>query len=84
MLPAPSDCIVVGPVNAVVAGHGMGTKTENIQGGPKITSQTIFLNSVFFIHRHLYVIFMPHILGDISQRCDIQSASGRSNLFQSI
>jgi hypothetical protein len=30
MVPAPSDCIVVGPVNAAVAGHGMGTKTENI------------------------------------------------------
>jgi hypothetical protein len=29
MLPAPSDCIVVGPVNAAVAGHGI-TKTENI------------------------------------------------------
>ncbi len=56
---------------------------SHIPDVPKVRKNSIFF-SFYLIDRRLGLIFIPHILGDTSERCGIGSASGRSNLFQSI
>jgi hypothetical protein len=41
-----------------------------IQGGPKVRKKSIFFG-FYLIDRRLGLIFIPHILGDISERCSI-------------